>query len=78
MKVDTVAHISMVSQSFIDSLGHAFTMSSESIIIKNVSYDSHMQCRLIKGLPMTTYTTKSISHWCGCGTNKILFYSIFY
>ena len=64
MKVDTVgvAQISMVSQSFIDSLGHAFTMSSESIIIKSVEHDSHMQCRLIKGIPITTQTTKSISH----------------
>ena len=52
MVVDTAAQISMVSQSFIDSLGQTLTMSSGGIVIKNAENDSYIQCRLIKGLPI--------------------------
>ena len=52
MVVDTAAQISMVSQSFIDSLGQIFTMSPGGIVTKNAENDSYMQCRLIKGLPI--------------------------
>ena len=53
MVVDTAAQMSMVSQSFIDSLEHAYTATPEFITIKNAEHGSYMQCYLIKELPIT-------------------------
>ena len=53
MVVDTAAQMSLVSQSFIDSLEHAYTATPEFITIKNAEHGSYMQCYLIKELPIT-------------------------
>ena len=53
MVVDTAAQMSMVSQSFIDSLEHAYTATPEFITIKNAEHGSYMQCYLIKELSIT-------------------------
>ena len=53
MVVDTAAQMSMVSQSFIDSLEHAYTATPEFITIKNAEHGSYMQCYLIKELTIT-------------------------
>ena len=51
--VDTAAQMSMVSQSFIDSLEHAYTVTPELITIKNAERGSYIQCYQIKELPIT-------------------------
>ena len=53
MVIDTAAQMSMVSQSFIDSLEHACTVTPEFITIKNAEHGSYMQCYIIKKPPIT-------------------------
>ena len=51
--VDTAAQISMISQSFLDSLKPTLKVSREHIRIRNAKHGSNMRCRIIWQLPIT-------------------------